>query len=101
MIRGLGGRPEVGLAGMAHLSLVLESREHVGPPQQVDIGVRVDIPDFFDEILEPNHELWCLSPTRGAGPWSGLTTSFSVHYTDPVRAPAILAFVPFRQIRRK
>ena len=59
---------EVGLAGVADLSLVLEGREHVGPPQQVDIGVRIDVPDLFREILEPDHELWCLNVTRGAGP---------------------------------
>ena len=52
---------EVGLARMAHLSLVLEGGEDIGPPQQVNVGVRVDAPDFFDEVLEPDHEVWCLN----------------------------------------
>ena len=51
---------QVGLARVAHLSLVLEGGEDVGPPQQVDVGVRVVAPDLFDEVLEPNHEEWCL-----------------------------------------
>ena len=46
---------EVGLAGMPHLSLVLEGGEHVGPPQQLDVGVGVVGPHFFDEVLEPDH----------------------------------------------
>jgi hypothetical protein len=42
---------------MAHLSLVLEGREDIGPPQQVNVSLRVDAPDFFDEVLEPDHEI--------------------------------------------
>ena len=85
---------EVGLARMADLSLVLEGGEDVGPPQQVDVGVRVVRPDLFDEVLEPDHDLWCLTlqadevaaPGVPHGPVDGC---FSVHYTGPVRAPAI------------
>ena len=57
---------EVGLAGVAHLSLVLEGREDVGPPQQLDVGVRVVGPDLFDEVLEPDHDRRCLTD-RGDG----------------------------------
>ena len=52
---------QVGLAGMADLSLVLEGRKHVRPPQQLDVGVRVVAPDLFDEVLEPDHECRCLT----------------------------------------
>ena len=52
---------EVGLAGMAHLSPVLERREDVGPPEQLDVGVRAVGPDFFEEILEANHGIRCLT----------------------------------------
>ena len=52
---------EVGLARMADLSLVLEGREHVGPPEQLDVGLGVVGPDLFDEVLEPNHECRCLT----------------------------------------
>ncbi len=57
---------EVGFAGMADLSLVLEGGKHIGPPEQLDIGVRGGRPDLFDQILEPNHGEWC--PTRRAAP---------------------------------
>ena len=48
---------QIGLAGVAHLSPVLEGRKDVGPPQQLDVGVRAVGPDFFEEILEANHEI--------------------------------------------
>ena len=51
---------------MAHLSLVLQGGEDVGPAEQLQVGVRVVGPDLFDEILEPNHSQWCL--TWRAGP---------------------------------
>jgi len=47
---------EVGLAGMAHLSLVLVGREHVGPPEQFDVRVGICRPDLFYEVLEPDHD---------------------------------------------
>ena len=47
---------QVGLAGMADLSLVLERGKDVRPPQQLDVGVRIGAPDLFDEVLEPDHE---------------------------------------------
>ncbi len=93
---------EVGLAGMADLSLVLEGREDVGPPEQLDVGVRAVGPDLFEEVLEANHESRCLTfkvRSRLRSVRSGkaavrrlreLTGCFSVHYTGPVRAPAIL-----------
>jgi hypothetical protein len=40
---------------MADLSLVLEGRKDVRPPEQFDIGLGVGRPDLFDEVLEPNH----------------------------------------------
>ena len=46
---------------MADLSPVLEGREHVGPAEQLDVGVRAVGPDFFEEILEANHEIRCLT----------------------------------------
>ena len=47
---------EVRLAGMADLSLVLERREHVRAPQQLDVGLGVGRPDLLYEVLEPNHD---------------------------------------------
>ena len=55
---------EVGLAGVAHLSLVLERREDVGPPQQLDVRVRVVVPDLFQEVFETDHDEWCLIGMR-------------------------------------
>ena len=49
------GVHQVGLAGVADLALVLEGREDVRPPQQLDVGVRGIGADLVDEILEPNH----------------------------------------------
>ena len=36
----LEGVDQVGLAGVADLALVLEGREDVGPPEQLEVGVR-------------------------------------------------------------
>ena len=58
---------EVGLARMADLSPVLEGGEDVRPPQQLDVGVRAVGPDFFEKILEANHENRCLT-LRLVGP---------------------------------
>ena len=53
---------EVWFAGVADLSPVLEGREDVGLPQQLDVGVRAVGPDLFEQILEANHENRCLNP---------------------------------------
>ena len=58
------GVDQVGLPGMADLSPVLEGREDVGPPEQLDVGVRAVGPDFFEEILEANHDFRCLTQCR-------------------------------------
>ena len=49
------GMDEVRLARMADLAPVLEGREHVGPPEQLDVGVGAVGADFFEQILEANH----------------------------------------------
>ena len=46
---------QVRLAGMADLSLVLEGRKHVGPAQQLQVGVGAVAADFVEQILEANH----------------------------------------------
>ena len=46
---------QIGLPGMADLPLVLEGREDVRPPEQLDIGLGVVAPDLLDEVLEPDH----------------------------------------------
>jgi hypothetical protein len=40
---------------------VLEGGKDVGTPEQFDVSVRAVSPDFFEEILEANHENWCLN----------------------------------------
>ena len=52
---------QIGLPRMADLSLVLEGREDVRPPEQLDIGLGVVAPDLFDEVLEPDHGWRCLT----------------------------------------
>ena len=47
---------QVRLAGVADLSLVLEGREHVGPPQQLEVGVRAVGPDLLER--DPRTESW-------------------------------------------
>ena len=47
---------EVGLPGMADLSPVLEGREDVGPPEQLDVGVRSCRPGPFRG--DPRSESW-------------------------------------------
>ena len=46
---------EIRLAGMADLSLVLQGREHVGPPEQLEVGVRAVAADLVEQVLEANH----------------------------------------------
>ena len=55
---------QIRLPGMADLSLVLEGRKDVGPPEQLDVGVGIDRPDLFDEVLEPDHDGRCLTGLR-------------------------------------
>ena len=54
-IRHLQGVDQIGLPRTTDLSLVLVGRKYVGPPEQLGVGVRVERPDFVDEIFEPNH----------------------------------------------
>ena len=90
----LQGVHHIGLARMAHLSLVLEGRKHVGPAKQFEVGIGVVAPDLLDQIFEANHAWWCLITKNGVscaiiswGPVTGcLTLVFSVHYTGPVSA---------------
>ena len=78
------GVDQVGLAGMADLSPVLEGREDVGPPEQLDVGVRAVGPDFFEEILEANHEIRCLTISDRDG-----YDVVSLHCTDLVLAASL------------
>ena len=55
---------QVGLAGMADLSLVLEGRKHVGPAEQLEVRVGAVAPDLFEQVLEANHEIRCLNLER-------------------------------------
>ena len=66
LVRHLERMDQVGLAGMADLSLVLEGREDVGPPEQFDVGIGVAGPDLFNEVLEPDHVL-AVSNMNGRG----------------------------------
>ncbi len=56
---------QVRFTRVAHLSLVLEGRKDVGPPEQFDVGVGAVGPDFFQQILEANHEKRCLNLLNG------------------------------------
>jgi len=49
---------------MADLSPMLERGEDIGPPEQFNVGVRAVGPDFFEEILEANHQDWCLTKEK-------------------------------------
>ena len=77
------GVNQVGLPGMAHLAAVLEGGKDIGPPEQLNVGVRAVGTDFFEQILEANHENRCLTIL--------LTCVFLLHYTGPVSATAIFA----------
>ena len=52
---------EIRLARPADLPLVLVGGEHVGPPEQLGVGVRVGRAHFLDEVLEPDHGGRCLT----------------------------------------
>jgi hypothetical protein len=67
LIGDLQRMDEIRFARMPHLSLVLVGREHVRPPQQVNVGIGIDASHLFDEVLEPNHGDWCLKSLRRAG----------------------------------
>src|SRR6266508_89756 len=54
------GMNQVWFTGMAYLSPMLERREDIGAPQQLNVGVRTVGPDLFEEILEANHGIRCL-----------------------------------------
>ena len=62
----LEGMDEVGLAGMADLSLVLQGRKHVGPPEQLEVRVGAVAPDLVEQVLEANHEERCLIRAEGS-----------------------------------
>ena len=47
---------EVRLTTGARLPLVVERGEKVGPPQHVQIGLRVVAPDLLDYLLDANHK---------------------------------------------
>src|SRR5262249_37114723 len=93
---------------MAHLAAMLERGEDIGAAQQLDVGVRAVGPDFFQQILEANHENRCLthyrtwaagmSPT-GSALCRALTCDFLLHYTGPVLPAANAA--RFKMFRRK
>ena len=55
------GMDQIRLSRVADLSPVLEGREDVGPPEQLDVGVRAVGPDLFEQIFEANHGIRCLS----------------------------------------
>ena len=67
----LEGMHEVGLAGVADLALVLPGGEHVGPPEQLEIGVGAVAADLVDQVLEPNHGARCLTLVTGSRASSG------------------------------
>src|SRR5215207_8524305 len=50
------GVHEVGLAGGARLPLVVQRGEEVGPPEHLQVGLRVVLPDFLDDLLDANHK---------------------------------------------
>ena len=55
---------QVGLPRLAHLALVREGREDVGPPEQLDVGVRHVASDLVDQVFESNHGDRCLRARR-------------------------------------
>ena len=52
---------EIGLPGSTHLPLVLVGREHVGPPEQLGVGVRIGRAHLLEEVFEPDHGCRCLT----------------------------------------
>jgi hypothetical protein len=51
---------QIGITRVAHLALVLEGGEDVGPPQQLEVRLGAVGSDFLEEGLEPNHGSRCL-----------------------------------------
>ena len=52
---------QIGLTRVANLAAVLEGGKHVGPAEQLDVGIRAVSADFFQQIFEANHENRCLT----------------------------------------
>ena len=46
---------EIGFTGVPDLALVLERGKHIGAPEQLNVSLGVICPNFFDEVLEPDH----------------------------------------------
>ena len=49
---------QVGLAGMADLSLVLQRREDVGPAKELAFLVGGVGPDLLEKVFESDHLFW-------------------------------------------
>src|SRR4030095_14187171 len=92
---------EVWLAGMTDLSTVLERREYVGPAKELDIGIRAVCPDFFEQILESNHEKRCLTPGTASGPGVDGRACRPVRTRTIVSATKGAACVLFRERRSR
>jgi hypothetical protein len=86
------GVDEVGLARMAHLPLVFEGGKHVGPAQQLQIGLGAVAADFFQQILEANHRFRCLTD-QGEGPGAPALPLVS-HSLAAVREAALYSAFP-------
>src|SRR5687767_11922913 len=50
---------------MAYLALMLEGREDVSAPQQLEVRVGAVAADLFEQILEANHARRCLTFQEG------------------------------------
>ena len=55
------GVDQIGFTGPPDLAPVLEGREDVGPPEEFEIGVWTVRSDLFEEVLEANHWVRCLT----------------------------------------
>ena len=63
-VRHLEGVDHVRLAGSTDLSLVLVGREHVGPSEQLEVGVGTGRANLFQKVFEPDHKGRCLIEYR-------------------------------------
>jgi hypothetical protein len=52
---------EIRLSRPSHLVAMLEGREDVGAPQQLDVGVGAVGSHLVQEVFESNHQIRCLS----------------------------------------
>ena len=59
---------QVGLSRPPDLALVLVGGEHVGPPEQLGVGLGIGRAHFLDEVLEPDHGGRCLTESSGGTP---------------------------------